>query len=573
MLTCGVLIVLMFSVAILEFNTFEELKEKANARYQLTMISKLFQNEVSAFRAYLFTGDVKFLNEYYSIHDQLRDKIDSFSYDKNPSITSKLNSFSQLEMQWKNEIVNNFITLRSDVNSGKLSTDELSTAFTSSNGPIMIAQLTNEHNDLLSEITTSLNAVTDNQQATTAVIALLVAGLIVGVSLSFFIIRSISKPIDELKIASEQIAEGDLTVNINTKSKDEIGSLALSFQKMKNNLNKLVSNVSSTSNELASVSQQISASTEQLNSTVQQVTGTIQQIAKSSQSQANGTEQIDKDLESLSNSMKNLEIEVKKTSNRSQEIDATANEGQKTSAEAKLMISKITNLSKDSSEKVKKLVERSFQISGILDVIREISEKTNLLALNAAIEAARAGESGKGFAVVADEVRKLAENSSQAVNDIEERLKVIQTEATDFSKDVEKSTSEIEAGEKIITSGLQNLKEISDSVNDIVSSISIVNNLINEQVSSVESIRGATNEIASSSEENASGTEETASAMEEHSAGMEEIASGTQNLGTMAEKLVQIVSQFKIDEIPDRESTIRQRHGYAPKKQLESLAK
>ena len=179
-------------------------------------------------------------------------------------------------------------------------------------------------------------------------------------------------------------------------------------------------------------------------------------------------------------------------------------------------MARIVELTNESSTKIKNLAEKSAKITSVVEVIRNIAEKTNLLALNAAIEAARAGESGRGFAVVADEVRRLAEGSAKSSEEIDDLIKQIQEDINTTVKSIDSSAGEIEEGRAVVDSSLKALSAIGHKVQ----------------------------EVAAVAEENAFATDQAYAAVEQQTSATQEISSASQNMAEMAQDLEQKVNLY-----------------------------
>ena len=158
-------------------------------------------------------------------------------------------------------------------------------------------------------------------------------------------------------------------------------------------------------------------------------------------------------------------------------------------------IYQIRNTVADTSKKAKRLADSSQEISKIVSIISNISEKTNLLAFNASIEAARAGENGQGFRVVADEVRRLAEQVTYSTQEIEQFVMSIQEETSDMMKMMEESTTQVVTGTKLVKNTketLQKLAQISNEIDFLLQSISestvnqkLISQKVNEKMQEV----------------------------------------------------------------------------------------
>lgn len=306
--------------------------------------------------------------------------------------------------------------------------------------------------------------------------------------------RSISKPIINAANIAKKISEGDLTVSIEkSKAKDEVSELTNSLASMVTHLRQLVKDVNFTANKVANNARETAASSEELNSSVEEVSSTVQQIATGSQSQASELAEA-----------KTIVDSVMDTSSNS---DSTASD----------KMSRIIELTNESSSKIKNLAEKSARITQVVEVIRNIAEKTNLLALNAAIEAARAGESGRGFAVVADEVRRLAEGSSKSSEEIDELIKQIQEDINSTVRSIDGSTYEIEEGRAVVDSSLKALSKIGHKVQ----------------------------EVAAVAEQNAFATDQVYAAVEHQTTATQEISNSSQKMAVMAADLTRQISKFK----------------------------
>ncbi|UFT99576.1 methyl-accepting chemotaxis protein [Radiobacillus kanasensis] len=417
-------------------------------------------------------------------------------------------------------------------------------------------ELRSETVDLLQELRNIVNEQRSQAIDTTkesqelALIILIIsmaASIIIGGILVILVSRVISRNLNRVVEVSNQIADGNLSVeNVNYDGKDEIGSLTSAINKMSDNLRTIIRSVSDVSETVSSQSEELTQSAGEVKAGTQQIAATMQELATGAETQANNASD-------LTLTMKSFVAKVSDANRNGGEIFESSNmilgmteDGSKLMMNSIQQMAKIDQIVKGSVEKVKGLDSQSQEISKLVSVIKDVAEQTNLLALNAAIEAARAGEHGKGFAVVADEVRKLAEQVADSVKDITEIVGSIQNESSTVVVALEDGYKEVEEGTNQIKTTGDTFNSINSSVEGMVSSIKSVTTSLSEISTSSQEMNTSIEEVASISEESAAGVEQTSASAQQASSSMEEISASSDELSKLADKLNGLVRQFTL---------------------------
>jgi len=252
------------------------------------------------------------------------------------------------------------------------------------------------------------------RNASIFMVALALGGSVLAFLLGMFLSRMITRPLAALADDAQQIASGDLTVQIQSRSKDEIGVLATSFNSMADSLRGAIRQVSDTSSLLTSAANELLATSESISSGADSVASQAQTVATAGEEMAATSNDIANNCQSAAAGALDASTSA---SDGSVVVDKTVQ-----------AMGQIARRVKETADTVARLGQRSDQIGQIVGTIEDIADQTNLLALNAAIEAARAGEQGRGFAVVADEVRALAERTTRATKEISDMIRSIQAE-------------------------------------------------------------------------------------------------------------------------------------------------
>jgi len=265
-------------------------------------------------------------------------------------------------------------------------------------------------------------------------------------------------------------------------------------------------------------------------------------VADGSAQQRRAAEQMVKAIEDMTSGVSAVAGHATDTSDNAQEARKLSHEGARVVTEASTGIEDVARSVEESAQVIAALGERSEAISGIVKVIREIADQTNLLALNAAIEAARAGEQGRGFAVVADEVRKLAERTSAATSEIGTMISAIQDETRSAIVSIRAGSEKAHVGAELARRAADSLERINQGAQQTMEKVEHIAVAIAQQGRESEQAVGHVRDIMTMIERNSEGAAETlaeAKRLESLAANLREI-SNVFRLGAAGEQAMQI---------------------------------
>lgn len=371
--------------------------------------------------------------------------------------------------------------------------------------------------------------------------------LILTALVIMWIARRIARPIQELDVAANRIAAGDVSqLKLGDASNDEIGRLGQSFEKMASNLRNLLQKIHGATEQVAASSEELTASAEQSALAANQIAESIVSVAAGANEQmslANDTATV---IEKMSQSAAYMADDANQVADYSAQAAEKANNGHKTVEQAVEQMAKIQSTVSNSAQVIAKLGDRSKEIGQIIDTISGIAGQTNLLALNAAIEAARAGEQGRGFAVVADEVRKLAEQSHDAAKKITQLIGEIQEDTDRAVEAMDKGTKEVKTGAEVVNHTGLVFEEITNLVTEVSEQVRKISTTMQQMAASNRDIVNSVRKIDTIGVKSATEAQGVSAAAEEQLASMEEIASSSQALAKLAQELQGEVNKFRL---------------------------
>jgi methyl-accepting chemotaxis protein len=336
---------------------------------------------------------------------------------------------------------------------------------------------------------------------------LLVVGILLGAA---WLIRSIRQPLDTANDLAAKIAQGDLSMHIDTSRSDEFGDLMKSLSSMNASLGTMVNQVRQSTDSIATASSE---------------------IAQGNNDLAQRTEQTSGNLQATASSMDHLTQTVQLSADNARQASTLAATASSVAERGGVVVRQVVST-------MEEINDSSRKISDIISVIDGIAFQTNILALNAAVEAARAGEQGRGFAVVASEVRSLAQRSAEAAKEIKMLINT--------------SVGKVASGTQLVSDAGVTMTDIVQSVQKVADVIGEITAAAGEQSSEILGINQAIGNLDQMTQQNAALVEESAAAAE--------------SLRDQAEQLAQAVAVFKTDghalgitQLPAKDITPRAR--------------
>lgn len=328
-------------------------------------------------------------------------------------------------------------------------------------------------------------------EATRRAMILNFAGVVVLLALAMWLwlgsYFAMMEQITDFSRVARQMAQGDLTVRIADRTRDEMSSLVKSFNTMADSFASLIRKTRESADRVSAASQEMARS--------------ASEISTASQQEADAAS-------SMAASVEQMTVGISHISSSADEAGGVAAEAGRVSLDGEAAVSRVVTQVRSVAEAVsgasavvEDLGRHSDEISKVVGVIREVADQTNLLALNAAIEAARAGEQGRGFAVVADEVRKLAERTAKSTHEITAMIEIIQRGTRDAVESMKTGVARVEHGVGLTEAAGASMQAIHSGSAQVTHAVTDISMALREQSTAATELAQRVEQIAQMAEE------------------------------------------------------------------------
>ncbi len=377
------------------------------------------------------------------------------------------------------------------------------------------------------------------------IIAIIVALLIIAAAVLVIALLAhrLTKPIVSITELIKNASDGDFTMQAAENSRNEIGTLSKSFNKMTAKISSILSKITGITGEVV----QSSGRLKNIEADADSISRAVREISYGTETQNSEINQVFMRAETLEESFGQLQ---EKSSLLLTDAQNTIQSGEK----GMLSVTDLTEQNEAASrgmavsfEKIRSLEEQSQKISGILSTINEISSQTGLLALNASIEAARAGEQGRGFSVVAESIGKLAADSTAATADIEKIIGELCRDISDTVGNIETIRASIERQTDAVGKVRETFADFHTLAEKTKESVRSMEELVGEMHESNRYVVHAVERIRNISTNTAELTDKAADSLEEQLLGIRNVADRIDMLSLVSTEMQQEMTKFKLN--------------------------
>ncbi len=533
-LAFGLMIAILLGVVGMSYSSFEELSD-ANRwdRHTYEVLVEAHELLVAlidmetGMRGFAITGEEKFLEPTTagkSTFARHFSRVKELTAD-NPRQQERMQSLREEYQRWISTDLEPLLELRRQATQGEVDESEVIAFVATARGKqnmdtmrALVEELTDEEVRLLEERSKSVTALENLMNQTLMIGGLL--GSVLAVLLALVLGRSIIVPLNEALGVMTRLSQGDLSAEVEVRSKDETGQMMSGMRELVRSLRYMTKVAESMASGDLTV--QVAPRSENdtlgraFGSMVQKLSTMIGEVRSGASALSSAASEVSSTSQMLSQGTSSQAASVEETSATLEQLSSTITQNAENSRLTEQMATKGARDAEESGRAVAETVQAMASIAEKISIVEEIAYQTNLLALNAAVEAARAGEHGKGFAVVATEVRKLAERSQKAAKEIG-GLAGGSVKISERSGDL--------------------LKELVPSIRRTAELVQEVSAASREQSVSVGQMSKAMGQVDQVTQRNASAAEELASTAEE--------------LSSQAMALQQLMSFFRIHGLDD----------------------
>lgn len=335
---------------------------------------------------------------------------------------------------------------------------------------------------------------------TTVIFVFVMVILIVVVVIVIFL-RIALKPMQRLTDILSNIADGDFTVRINSKGKDEIALMGQSLNNFVEIMRDVISDIIDVSGQLDDSSKKTKEISSTLNEAADSQADSMSDVKITLDQVASSIQELAIHATTLSGVVNETNQRGNQAKNNMQQTVTVASRGRTDMEAVNMAMESIVDSMGHLEEIVDEVGASTEQINTMVGIISDISDQTNLLSLNAAIEAARAGEAGRGFAVVAEEIRKLAEVSASSASNISSIIAQVNSQVSYMVQQTAQSVTDIKSNSEKITSSCEIFERIYQNVTD-------TDNVLTEIVERIAHVDDVATNIAALSQQQSASTEE-----------------------------------------------------------------
>ncbi|MBF0231648.1 MAG: methyl-accepting chemotaxis protein [Desulfamplus sp.] len=362
----------------------------------------------------------------------------------------------------------------------------------------------------------------------------IIGAFLVSIVFALAMASKIGKPLRHTVLMLQDISEGegDLTHRLDDSRSDETGEMSHWFNVFISKIQNIIIDINKYFQGLAAASTQLMTISRQTASSVKLMAEQAASVALDAETAGNNTHTVSMTMEEMSSNLSSVAAATEEMSATIAEVAANAEKARVVSEQAITQASEISRI-------METLGQAAREIGQVTETITEISSQTNLLALNATIEAARAGEAGKGFAVVANEIKALARQTAGATEDIKSKITGVQSSATNATNDMVKVNSVIQDMETIISSIAAAIEEQATVTKDLADNIAKTSAGVKDSSDRMSE----TDKISSAITKKINGVSE---GLLELRHGGEQVHSSASEMAGLAEKLQNLVGQFRI---------------------------